>query len=89
MISPATKSSPRSPQLEKARAQQWRPNAAKQTNKKSVGNPLNPSPASAAHDSAFSSPRSPLVQFPATSETELSFLTANNLKTIYEKPDGP
>ena len=25
----ATKSSPRSPQLEKARAQQWRPNAAK------------------------------------------------------------
>ena len=29
----ATKSSPHSPQLEKARAQQWRPNAARNENK--------------------------------------------------------
>ena len=55
-----------------------------------MGNHLNPSPASAAHDSDFSSPRRPWFSFQLPlRRTELGFLTADNLKAAYEKADGP
>ena len=54
-----------------------------------MGNHLNPSPASAAHDSDFSSPRRPWFSFQLPlRRTELGFLTADNLKAAYEKAEA-